>query len=134
MPIAGRGPSQKRWQTQAMRYTRIFNGSDGASRLEGGEVAFASEVFAPPAPPLDVSRAVAVQTMLIIRFPSGWSDAAHPSPARQWMFVLSGHGEVTASGETKQWGPGDAFLVEDTSPPGHATTVHDEAVLAVVRL
>jgi quercetin dioxygenase-like cupin family protein len=50
------------------------------------------------------------------------------------MFILSGRGEVTAAGETRQWGPGDAFLLEDTSAPGHATTVHDEAVLAVVQL
>ena len=117
-----------------MRYTRIFNGSDGASRLEDGEIAFASEMFAPPAPALDVSPAVSARSMMVVRFPSGWSDAAHPAPARQWMFVLSGRGEVTAGGVTKHWGPGDAFLVEDTSPPGHATTVHDEAVLAVVRV
>lgn len=117
-----------------MRYTRIFNGDDGVSRFESGEIQFASEVFAPPAPPLDVSPALSVRTMMIARFPSGWTDAAHPSPARQWMFVLSGHGEVTAGGQTKQWGPGDVFLVEDTAPPGHPTTVHDEAVFAVVRL
>jgi quercetin dioxygenase-like cupin family protein len=116
-----------------MRYTRIFSGDDGASRLESGEMSFASEVFAPPAPPLDVSATIPAQAMVIIRLPSGWTDAAHPSPARQWMFVLSGRGEVTASSETQQWGPGDAFLVEDTGPPGHATTVHDEAIFAVVR-
>jgi quercetin dioxygenase-like cupin family protein len=116
-----------------MHYTRIYNGNDGASRFEGGEVSFASEVFAPPAPPLDVSPAAPAQAMVFIRLPSGWTDAAHPSPARQWMFALSGRGEVTASGETVQWGPGDAFLVEDTAPPGHATAVHDEAVFVVVR-
>ena len=116
-----------------MRYTRIYNGDDGASRLESAEVSFTSEVFAPPAPPLDVSPASPAQAVMFIRLPSGWIDGAHPVPARQWMFVLSGRGEVTASGNTKRWGPGDAFLVEDTSPPGHATTVHDEAVLAVVR-
>jgi len=116
-----------------MHYTRIFNGDDGASRMESGSVSFTNEVFAPPAPPLDVSPPVPAHAMVIIRFPRGWTDAAHPAPARQWMFVLSGHGEVTASGETRQWGPGDAFLVEDTAPPGHATTVHDEAVFAVVR-
>jgi quercetin dioxygenase-like cupin family protein len=117
-----------------MRYTRIYNGGDGVSRLESGSFSFSTESFAPPAPPLDVSPAVPAREMMIIRFPSGWTDAAHPAPARQWMFVLSGHGEVTAGGETRRWGPGDTFLVEDTAPPGHATTVHDEAVLAVVRL
>ncbi|MHB8465221.1 MAG: cupin domain-containing protein [Acidimicrobiales bacterium] len=116
-----------------MRYTRIYNGDDGAARLEGGEVAFANEVFAPPAPPLEVSPPVPAHQMMFIRLPAGWTDAAHPAPARQWMFVLSGRGEVTASGETIQWGPGDAVLAEDTAAPGHATTIHEDAVLAVVR-
>jgi len=116
-----------------MRYTRIYNGDDGASRLASVEVSFASEVFAPPAPPLGVSEASPARALMFIRIPTGWTDAAHPSPARQWMFVLSGRGEVTAGGETRRWGPGDALLVEDTGPPGHATTIHDEAVLAVVR-
>jgi len=116
-----------------MHYTRIYNDDDGTSRFEPGEVSFTSAVFAPPAPPLDASPAMPTQEMMFIRLAAGWTDAAHPVPARQWMFVLSGRGETTAGAETKGWGPGDAFLVEDTDPPGHATTVLDEAVFAVVR-
>ena len=125
---------QEGWQTQAMRYTRIYNGDDGTSRLEHGEILFASEVFAPPAPPMGVSPTSPAQAVMFIRLPTGWTDAAHPAPARQWMFILSGRGQVSASGKTMHWGAGDALLVEDTAPPGHATTVHDEAVVAVVRL
>jgi quercetin dioxygenase-like cupin family protein len=116
-----------------MRYTHIFNGEDGSSRFDGGEVTFTDQVFAPPAPPLGVSEATPVGQMMFIEFPAGWTDAAHPSPARQWMFVLSGRGEVSAGGDTQQWGPGDVFFLEDTEGPGHATTVHERAVLAVVR-
>jgi quercetin dioxygenase-like cupin family protein len=116
-----------------VRYIRIHNGDDGRARFEHDEVAFARAVFAPPAPPLDVSEAVPVREVLFIRFSAGWTDPAHPTPARQWMFVLSGRGEITASGETRSWGPGDVFLLEDTSPPGHATTVVEDAVIAVVR-
>jgi quercetin dioxygenase-like cupin family protein len=116
-----------------MRYVRVHGGDDGRSRFEDREVSFSSAAFAPPAPPLDVSATVPVREVLFIRFAAGWTDPAHPAPARQWMFVLSGHGEISAGGEARSWGPGDVFLLEDTSPPGHATTVLEDAVIAVVR-
>jgi gentisate 1,2-dioxygenase len=49
------------------------------------------------------------------------------------MFILSGRGQTTAGDETVTWGPGDVFLLEDTSAPGHGTTILEDAVLAVVR-
>lgn len=116
-----------------MHYTRIYNDDSGVARFAQDEVSFAGAVFAAPAPPLDVSPAVPAGELLFIRFPAGWTDPSHPAPARQWMFVLSGRGETTAGGETRLWGPGDVFLLEDTAPPGHATTIIEDAVLAVVR-
>jgi hypothetical protein len=116
-----------------MHYHRIFSDDDGRARFGDGEVTFTSADFAPPAPPIDVSAAVEVGELMFIRFAAGWTDAAHPAPARQWMLVVSGRGETTANGETRAWGPGDVFLLEDTSPPGHSTTILEDAVLAVVR-
>ncbi len=116
-----------------MRYTRILNDADGRARFEDGETSMAGTEFAPPAPALDASTAVPVREMMFIRFPAGWTHPAHPAPARQWMFVLSGRGQTTAGGETRGWGPGDVFFLEDTSAPGHGTTILEEAVLAVVR-
>ncbi len=89
--------------------------------------------FAPAAPPLGVSPSVPDQEMCFIEFPAGWTGPAHPSPARQWMFVMTGHGETTASGETRPWGRGDALRLEDTYPPGHMTSVFEHVVFAVVR-
>jgi hypothetical protein len=116
-----------------MRYVRLFSDNDGHARFEDGEISLDSQVFAPPAPPLDVSAAASVREMLLIRFCAGWKDSEHPAPARQWMFVLSGRGETTASGETRPWGPGDIFFVEDTTAPGHGTEIFEDAVFAVVR-
>jgi len=115
-----------------MKYIHVYN-DGGETRFEDQEISFAGAVFAPPAPPLDVSPAHPAREMLFIRFEAGWTDPAHPSPARQWMFVLAGRGETTAGGETRQWGPGHVFLLEDTRPPGHGTTILEDAVLAVVR-
>ena len=116
-----------------MRYIRVYNDDRGETRFEDAELSFAASVFAPPAPPIDVSPAVAAREMMFIRFAAGWTDPAHPAPARQWMLVLSGQGETTAGGETRSWGPGDVFLLEDTAVPGHGTTILEDAVLAVVR-
>jgi hypothetical protein len=116
-----------------MNYIHVYTDEDGRTRLEDGQTSFASATFAPPAPPLDVSPANAVHELLFIHFPAGWADPAHPSPARQWMFVLSGQGESTVGGETRSWGPGDVFFLEDTSGSGHGTSVTHETVMAVVR-
>jgi Cupin domain len=116
-----------------MNYVHVYNDEDGRTRLEDRETSFVSAEFAPPAPPLDVSAAVPVRELMFIRFAAGWTDPAHPAPARQWMFILSGRGESTVDGETRPWGPGDVFFLEDTSGPGHGTTVVEDAVLAVVR-
>jgi hypothetical protein len=116
-----------------MRYIRVYNDDDNEARFEDLDVSFVRAGFAPPAPPLDVSEAAPVREVLFIHMPAGWTDPAHPAPTRQWMFVLSGRGNTTAGGETRPWAAGDAFLLEDTSPPGHATTVVEDAVIAVVR-
>ena len=116
-----------------MNYIHVYNDEDGQTRLEDCKASFARATFAPPAPPLDVSTAEAVRELIFIRFPAGWTDPAHPAPARQWMFVLSGQGQSTVGGEIRAWGPGDVFFLEDRSGPGHGTSVTQDTVMAVVR-
>lgn len=116
-----------------MRYLRISNHGD-TTRFSDEDISFDDAVFAPPAPVLGVSAAFPAREVLFIQFPAGWSDPSHPSPARQWMFVLSGRGETTAGDETRSWSAGDAILLEDTAFPGHGTTILDDTVIAVVRL
>lgn len=116
-----------------MRYVRLYNDANGEARFEDRDMSFSTAVFAPPAPPLDVSAPIDMRELMFIRFAAGWTDAEHPAPARQWMFILSGRGETTAGGETKSWAAGDVFLLEDTEPPGHATTILEDTVMAVAR-
>ena len=117
-----------------MRYVHVYTDETGQARFEDREISFESAVFAPPAPPIDVSPAAPMREMLFIRLPAGWHDAAHPSPARQWMFILSGRGETAAGGEARPWGAGDVFFLEDVTPPGHSTSVFEETVMAVARV
>ena len=122
-----------RWQTRSMHYIRVYN-DDGRTRFEDDEVSFVSAVFAPPAPPLDVSTAMPARQVMFIRFRTRagpMRPIRHP-PASG---CSSCRAEVrpTAGGETRSWGPGQVFLLEDTATPGHGTTVFEDAVIAVVR-
>lgn len=117
-----------------MRYTRLFNDEQGIARFESLEFDLAERVFAPSAPPLDVSDPVTASGFMVLRSPAGWTDPAHPAPARQFMVMLAGRLEVTAAGETRTFLAGDILLVEDTEGAGHGSTVIDEVTMAVVRL
>lgn len=117
-----------------MKYVRLYTDGSGESRVEGSEFAFASREFAPPAPPLDLSEPVETSALMMLRAPAGWTDPAHPSPARQFLIVLAGSWEVSAGGETRVFSAGDVVLTEDTTGPGHPSTVVEDTVLAVLRL
>ncbi len=121
----------RRW---TVRYMRLYSDADGVSRFEDLEVEFAPRTFVPPAPPVDVSEPIGASEYLMIRVPAGWSDAAHPAPARQLMLFMAGSFEVTAGEETRRIGAGDIVLLENTRGPGHGTVALEDTVIAVVRL
>jgi quercetin dioxygenase-like cupin family protein len=117
-----------------VRYLRVYTGDDGRARFEDLAFALASKEFAPPAPPVNVSKPVEASAFMVLRSPAGWTDGAHPAPARQFMIVLEGSLEVSASGETRVLSVGDRILLEDTTGPGHGSTVLEDLAMAVVRL
>jgi quercetin dioxygenase-like cupin family protein len=117
-----------------VRYVRLYTDEDGQSRFEDSDFAFAPQKFAPPAPPVDVSEPVDASAVMMLRAPAGWTDPMHPSPARQFMFLLAGSWEVSAGDETRLLSAGDVVLAEHTSGPGHASTVVEDTVVAVVRV
>jgi hypothetical protein len=117
-----------------MRYLRLYCDESGVSHFEDSEFTFTPRDFAPPAPPVDVSEVVRASAFMMLRLPAGWTDAAHPTPARQFMMVMSGSVRVSAGGETRSFGTGDVLLAEDTTGGGHATTVVEDSLVAVVRV
>jgi quercetin dioxygenase-like cupin family protein len=117
-----------------VRYLRLYSDEDGESRFEDLEFRFSPREFAPPAPSVDVSDAVQASAFMMLRMPKGWSDAAHPTPARQFMILIAGSVEVAAGSESRVLSAGDVLLAEDTKPPGHSTTVLDDAFVAVTRI
>jgi quercetin dioxygenase-like cupin family protein len=50
------------------------------------------------------------------------------------MICLSGSGEITASGETRAFRPGDVLLVEDVDGVGHSSSTSEGFTVAAVVL
>lgn len=116
--------------------TRLFTDETGESHFEEIEYDMRSIQYAPPAPALDISEALATKQAFWFRFPNGWEDAAHPSPRRQLFVVLEGEVEGwTSRGDTRVFRAGDRLLMEDTSGKGHgARPLNGEATAIVIAL
>jgi hypothetical protein len=110
----------------ALECVRLFADSAGESHFATLSIGLSSSHFAPPAPPLDVSEVVEARHGFL-RAPPGWFGEWHPTPARQFMCLLSGVLEVSVSdGETRRMTQGTIILLEDTTGRGHATRVVSE--------
>ncbi|MFH1754808.1 MAG: hypothetical protein ABIA59_03815, partial [Candidatus Latescibacterota bacterium] len=104
--------------------TRIYTDEAGISHFGITEVTFDLADFAPPAPPISVSRGMKAESVIFISSPVGWLGDWHPAPVRQIMFCLTGELEVQVSdGEVRTFGPGSVALVEDTEGKGHISRV-----------
>jgi hypothetical protein len=117
-------------------YVRVIADEAGGSRFEEARAGMEPADFAPPAPPLDFAALGEAQTVAVIGGDPAWrGDAFHPAPARQFVFMLAGRGSITTSdGDSREFGPGSTFLLEDTHGKGHASRFFDEVIVAVVRL
>jgi len=103
---------------------RIVADGNGGSRFEDAVDTLVPAVFAPPAPPLGVSKPRAATRARFIGAPAGWDSPSHPAPTRQWVVVVRGTAEVrTTDGAVRRFGPGTVVQLEDTTGAGHATRV-----------
>jgi hypothetical protein len=119
---------------RSVGYLHIYTDADDVTRFEELDYAAAPVDFAPPAPPVFVTEALAAGSVMFLSFPEGWTDLAHPTPARQLVFLLSGEVIGTAGEEERRIGAGTILLLEDTTGPGHGLTALTDVVMAVVRL
>jgi len=120
-----------------MKYTNIFADGEGETHLEDVEIKLVFDQYAPPAPPFMVSELRPATHYGFSQFPSGWVGEWHPTPRRQFYFVLSGEVECTVSdGQRRVFGPGSIVLLEDTTGKGHVTKVtgSKDVVAAIVVL
>lgn len=120
--------------TRSVGYIRGYTDENNVTRFEDLEWDAVEVEFAPPAPPLFVTEALNASSVVFLSFPKGWTDPAHPSPARQLVILLSGNAIGSAGGEERRLRAGDVALMEDTFGPGHGLTALTDLVFAIVRL
>jgi hypothetical protein len=127
-------PNQEIKTAEPLKYTRLYCDAAGESHFTDDRILFELVDFAPPAPPISVSKVFGGGSAFLMSSPPGWYGDWHPAPQRQLIFVLSGELEVRVSdGEVRRFGPGGAILVEDTTGKGHVSAVtSDERGYCVV--
>lgn len=107
-----------------MNYSRIYADSQGETHFDDVEAQFKQLEVVPGKPAIDVTQAMAAQNVVFIRSPAGMSIDFHSAPSRHLLVVITGQWRMTVSdGETRQFGPGQSILVEDTVGRGHLTEV-----------
>ena len=120
-----------------LKYVRIFVDDTGVSHFEDCALPLETRDFAPPTTPLEVSEFMPAEGFAMLRFAADWSGPWHPSPYRQWFFLLSGSLTVTAGdGAEQSFSTGDVILIEDVGTRGHLTRVNggQQAVAVGVRV
>jgi len=120
-----------------LNYVRIFVDDSGVSHFEDCTLPLETRDFAPPTTPLEVSDFMPAEGFSVLRFAPDWSGPWHPSPYRQWFFLLSGSLAVTVGdGTARSLAAGDVILIDDEGTKGHLTRVtgSQQAVAVGVRV
>jgi len=120
-----------------LKYLRIFADDAGRSYFEDCVLPLGTRNFAPPATPLEASEFMPAEGFAVVRFAPDWSGPWHPSPYRQWFFMMSGSLTVTVGdGTERTLCAGDVVLLEDMGTKGHLTRVNggEQAVAVGVRV
>ncbi len=104
------------------RYVRVYADSEGESHFSDEEMELKSVNFAPP---VNISAFTPAKHFALLHAPVGWFGDWHPTPYRQFFFILVGKVEVRVNdGEVRRFGPGSILFVEDTTGKGHTHAKH----------
>ncbi len=88
----------------------------------------------PEASELGTSTPLPASAAVVICAPAGGGHPQQPEARRQLAVMLSGTCSITATGETRSFGPGDVLLVEDTTGSGHSSATSDGFTAVLISL
>ena len=107
------------------RYLRLYVDTAGLSHFEECTLPLGTRSFAPPTTPLEASDFIPATGFVVVRFAADWFGPWHPSPYRQWFFMLAGSLTITAgNGTERTLCAGDFILLDDMGTNGHLTRVN----------
>jgi hypothetical protein len=112
-----------------MRYTHLYTDEDGAARFEDVDLD-----VSPTEPTLSFGERFPVSSLFFATAAPGRRRAQAPEPRRNWVLCLTGSFEITASGETREFSPGDLLLAEDVDGDGHLSFTSEGYTVATVVL
>jgi hypothetical protein len=116
------------------RYTRIYNTPDGNSHFEDVDVQMNPVDGGAITPTSETSTPIPAIDFNIRRMVEGADSDWHPAPKQQFVIIMSGTVEITASdGEVRRFGPADMFFADDTEGKHKTRPVDgDEAIIVTV--
>ena len=107
-----------------MKFMRVYNDENGESHIDDVEIEMTEQ-----GPLSRASEMWAIEGAIFREISPGGSTDWHPAPLRQLAINLSGEAEIEVTDGTKRRvGPGQIFLVEDTTGKGHKNTWLDDEV------
>jgi steroid delta-isomerase-like uncharacterized protein len=107
-----------------MKYPRIFATPDGESRFEDIDIPFEVTPLVPGRPAVEVGPPIPTSAATFLHVGPDWDATWHPTPKHWFCVTLRGEIESTTSdGETRRFGPGSIYFLDDTSGTGHYSRV-----------
>ena len=122
---------------ESVAFARVAMNAEGQTYFADAEAKFELKDFAPPAGPVGVAAMQTAKTMVFTTADGAWHGDWHPTPHKQFVFMLGGAIEIeVADGEIRRFSIGDIILLEDVSGKGHDTRVVsvEPALFAIVAL
>lgn len=117
-----------------MHYTRVYADENGESCFEDVEPRTERRQVAESDLVAEISETFAVREVFFREPVVEASPVPHNAPYPLFIVMLRGTCSIEiSSGETREFGPGDVVLVEDTTGKGHTTRrVGDEPRLTLM--
>ena len=104
---------------EKLKYTRLYADAEGESHFEDRSFDFESSERRAA---LSVHPLAAVEGATLLKLRKGAVEDWHTAPRRQFLIIIQGATEVTASdGEMRRFTPGTIALMDDTTGKGHIT-------------